>query len=335
MISVGLLIFLALWPLSNETVTVVPPETPSVSPPLMTTESPPSTTPSPTPPKIEPAVSPAVTEKDRDTSKPIGPEKSSVSKKTTVKSKPETHRVTVTPTPPSKTIGQLDLEEIHSLLNRLKTAYSEKDILTIKQAIALLGDQEALLMKIFNSYKTVQSDIEAVKVMQNRVTSAILITSLENEKGNVVIPAPSWGRQSLQIAVSDNHVNQVTLDPDDFKSSQKGLVDLIAPDIIHSLPSYTAKPGEPTVVSATITDDVKVVLATLHFRAQGEQNYESIRMSDGPDHTFTAPIPGSMIKAESTSMEYYIGAKDAEGNLSLEGRPSAPLVIAVVPPPPE
>jgi hypothetical protein len=89
------------------------------------------------------------------------------------------------------------------------------------------------------------------------------------------------------------------------------------------------------MISATITDNVRVVLATLRFRAQGEHNYESIRMSEGPDHVYTAPIPASMIKAGSTSMEYYIEARDAEGNLSLEGRPSAPLVIAVVPTPPE
>jgi len=354
-ISVGLLIFLALWPLSNETVTVVPPETPSVSPPTVTTESPPSTEPAPAPSKSEPAeggtgglrstesgptagnqpVSRGATEKDRDTSKPIGSEKSSISEKKIVKSTPQTRRSAVTPTPPSKPIGPSDLTEIHSLLNRLKTAYSEKDISTIKQEITLSEDQELSLKMIFNSYKTVQSDIEAVKVLQNGVTSAILITSLENETGNVVLPAPSWGRQFLRVESSGNHVNRATLDAGDFKSSHAGPVDLIAPVIVHSLPEYTARPGEPTVISATITDNVKVDLATLRFRAQGEHNFESIRMSEGPDHVFTAPIPASMIKTGSTSMEYYIEARDAEGNLSLEGRPSAPLVIAVVPTPPE
>jgi hypothetical protein len=354
-VSVGLLIFLALWPLPNETVTVVPPEAPSVSPPLVTTESPPSPEPAPAPSKSEPAEggtgglrstesgptagnppdSRGATDKDRDISKLTGNEKSSVSEKKTVKPKPQTRRSPVTPTQPSKTIGPSDLTEIHSLLNRLKIAYSEKDISTIKQEVSLSEDQEVLLKMIFNSYKTVQSDLEAVKVIQNRVTSAILITSLENETGNVVLPAPSWGRQSLRVESTDNHVNQVTLDAGDFKSAQAGPFDLIAPVIVHSLPEYTAKPGEPTVISATITDNVKVVLATLRFRAQGEHNYESIRMSEGPDHVFTAPIPASMIKTGSTSMEYYIEARDAEGNLSLEGRPSAPLVIAVVPTPPE
>jgi len=347
-LSAGLLIFLALWPPSNETVTVVPPVTPSVSPPLATTESPPPAVPPPPLPKTEAAEgetgglrstesnptavnqppSQRGTEKNPGRSKPVGSEK-------IVKSKPEASPNAGPPAQPSKTIRPSDLTELHSLLNRLKSAYTEKDISAIKKDIMLSEDQEELLKIIFNSYATVQSDVEAVKVIQNRVTSAILITSLENEKGNVVLPAPSWGRQSLRVESSDNHVNQVTLDAGDFKSSQAGPLDLIAPVIVHSLPEYTAKPGEPTMISATITDNVKVVLATLRFRAQGEHNYESIRMSEGPDHVFAAPIPASMIKVGSTSMEYYIEARDAEGNLSLEGRPSAPLVIAVVPTPPE
>jgi len=354
-LSLGLLISLALWPVSNETVTVAPPETPSVSPPLVTTESPPSTVPAQSPSKPErpetgtgglrsTESSPLTgnqpgtrveTNKNGGGSKSIGSEKKAVSEKKVVKSKPQIARSTSTPPQPSRTIGPSDLTEIHSVLNRLKTAYSEKDISTIKNEVALSESQEDFLKIIFNSYVSVQSDLEAVKVIQNRVASAILITSLENKKGNVVLPAPSWGRQSLWVEASDNHVNQVTLDAGDFKSSQTGPLDLIAPDIIHSLPAYTAKPGEPTVISATISDNVKVVLATLRFRAQGEHNYESIRMSEAPDNIFTAPIPASMIKAGSTSMEYYIEARDAEGNLSLEGRPSAPLVIAVVPTPAE
>ena len=354
-LSVGRLIFLALWPLPNETVTVAPPETPSVSPPLVTTVSPPSKVPPPNPTQTEsaeggtgglrstesnptmgtPPGSRVETEKNRSSSKPIGSEKTSSSDKKIVKPKPGASRSTGAPPQPSKTIGPADLTEIHSLLNRLKNAYSEKDIAAIKKEIILSEDQEVLLKTIFNSYTSVQSDIEAVKIIQDRVTSAILITSLENEKGNVVLPPPSWGRQSLRVETSENHVNQVTLDAGDFKSSQSGAVDLMAPVIVHSLPDYTAKPGEPTVISATITDNVKVVLATLRFRAQGEHNYESIRMSEGSDHVFSAPIPASMVKTGSTSMEYYIEARDAEGNLSLEGRPSAPLVIAVVPTSPE
>jgi hypothetical protein len=257
-------------------------------------------------------------EKNREISKPTEPQKGSV---------PDT----VVPAPPSGSIGPSDLQEIHSLLNRLKVAYSEKDILSIRKEIVLSMDQENLLKKIFNSYRTVQSDVEAAKIVQNQVMSAILITALENDRGNVVIPAPSWGRQSLRIAVSEGQVNKVTLDADDFQSTGKGPLDLIAPVIVHSLPAYTANPGKPTEVSATITDNVKVDVAMLRFRAQGEKNYESIRMTEGPDHAFSAPIPGSMIKGESTSMEYYIEARDPEGNLSLEGRPTAPLVIAVVP----
>ncbi|HTN44485.1 MAG TPA: hypothetical protein VMN77_11885 [Nitrospiria bacterium] len=342
-ISAAVLTLLVLWPLSNETVTVVPPPNPPVpAPPAITTEPPQSAIPLPPPPEPEsagggiegprskeagptkvpkPESRPAA-EKDRGASKPTEPEKNPA---------PDT----VVPAAPSRSFSPSDLQEVHTLLNRLKTAYAEKDILSIKKEVALSTEQESFLKKIFNSYKTVQSDVEAVKIVQDQLTSAILITALENERGNVVIPASSWGRQSLRIAVSESQVSKVTLDADDFQSSQRGPLDLIAPVIVHSLPAYTARPGEPSEVTATITDNVKVDVAMLHFRAQGEKNYESIRMTEGSNHAFTAPIPGSMIKAESTSMEYYIEARDSEGNLALEGRPNAPLVIAVVPTPTE
>lgn len=350
----GLLTILALWPPSNaEKVVEVLPELPPVSSPLKAQESPLSVSPpsneseqetgekgigissssESNPPKPPQADSGAVPEKGGGVTKQIGPGKSPTSKKTRPsisESEPPPSTVAIPPSP--NTSGSLKMEEIRLLMNRLKTAYSKKDLYAIKKDLVLSDDQELLLKEIFNSYKTIQSDIEPAKVMPDRITGAILITSLENETGNVVIPSPRWGRQILRIESSDHPRERVKLDPNDFKGSRSGPVDVIAPAIFHSLPQYTATPGKPTMVSAMITDNVQVASATLRFRAQGAHNFESIRMVEGPPRIYTAPIPASMIKADSTSMEYYIEARDTEGNLSLEGRPSVPLVIAVVPP---
>ncbi|HUK57267.1 MAG TPA: hypothetical protein VLY20_11475 [Nitrospiria bacterium] len=353
-VSAIILIFLALWPLSNGPETFIPQDNPAVPPPI-TTEPAPSAAPQTTPPELQPedlgTDEPSATdskpaedigtgsteevETNRGIPKQLEPARPTATEKEHTKSDRETGRIAAAPSPPPPLIGPSDLEEIHSLLLRLKTAYEGKDISTIKQLLVLSEDQEGILKNIFESYKTIRSDIEAVKIMPDRVTSAILITSLDNERGNLVIPGPRWERQSVRITPKNNRWNQATLDPEGFKASQTGPVDIIAPTIIHSLPAYTAKPGEPATISATITDNVKVTQATLRFRAQGERNYESIRMSERPDHIFNAPIPGSMIKANSTSVEYYIEAKDAQGNLSFEGRPTAPMVIAVVPTPSE
>lgn len=225
-----------------------------------------------------------------------------------------------------------DLDQIHSTLNRLRSAYLGQNLQAVGQILNLSITQEIALKDIFISYRNLQADLEALKVNANEVTSSIVITSLENGQGNTVIPAPKWARQPFIIASKNNDWNQISMDKNMFNGAKETQIDLLAPLIVHSLPAYTAAPGEPSEVSAVITDNIKVERAALHFRAQGERVYDTAPMSEGPDHVYSGRIPGSMIKSKSTSMEYYIEAKDAEGNVSLQGQPIAPLVIAVVQP---
>jgi hypothetical protein len=232
------------------------------------------------------------------------------------------------PAPPSPS----DLEQIHSTLNTLRSAYLAQDLEAVGQVLRLSISQEIALKDIFISYKNLRADLEAIKTNANGVTSSILITSLENEAGNTVLPALHWAKQPLIIGSKNNDWDQISMDKSMFNGANETQIDLFAPLIVHSLPAYTAAPGEPTEISAVITDNIKVEQAALHFRAQGERVYDTAPMSEGPDHIYSGRIPGSMIKSKSTSMEYYIEAKDAEGNVSLQGRPNAPLVIAVVQP---
>ena len=366
-ISFGLLIVLALWPLPYELQTDPPtPPSPPLSTPMLSEipvpEIPPEVPEEPKPSDAGTSLPPEKeieisVEKPGDISipaEPAEPPKSSISpikqkpegkpKKEIGKAKPaapktedkkriETVKPALAPeVPPPPAISRTELDALQSLLERLRSAYVGEDLSTIKQLLILSSQQESLLKKIFNSYANLQADLEAMKQGGDRVTSAIRILSLKNENGNAVIPGPGWGRQLLTVTPKDNRWNQVALANAVFKNGQKAPMDFIAPVINHTLPAYTAKPGEPAEITAAITDNIKVILATLRFRAQGERNYEATQMIEGANHAFSGRIPGSMIKTGSTSMEYYIEARDAEGNISLEGRPTAPLVIAVVPP---
>lgn len=350
LISAGLLIGLALWPLPDG-IKTSPPDPPPVTPPApMVSDSPAPTAPqlvqpeakpaddaTTSPPPAEPVKTPlptkAIAKPNRETKRAEEPRKA---KPTAPSTGGQTSTETVkqsaaAPVPaPPPVIRQSDLDTINSLLNRLKSAYTGKDLETIKEFVVLSLDEENSLKKIFSSYNTIQADLEAVTITGNQATSAIVIISVENEKGNAVIPGPKWGTQPLTITAKNNQWNQVTLTGNLFKNTQKGPADLMAPIIIHALPTYTVKPGAPAEISAMITDNMKIAQAALHFRAQGDRDYETAPMAGGPNQIYTGRIPGSMIKANSTSIEYYIEAKDAEGNVSREGRPTAPLVIAVV-----
>jgi hypothetical protein len=224
-----------------------------------------------------------------------------------------------------------DMDRVHSLLHRVKSDFERKDLAALKKNMKLSIDQESSLNIIFNAYNNIRTEMESTQPIANGVSSALIIISMENDRGNLVFPGPRWSKQPLTIPSDSHRWSQVLLVGTTF-THPPAVADLIAPTIFHTLPAYTASPGNPTQISAKIIDNSKILEATLHFRAQGDREYETAPMSEGEDHAFTGRIPGSMIKGSSTSMEYYIKAKDAEGNVSMEGRPNSPLIIAVVPP---
>lgn len=362
LISTGLLIGLALWPLPKGGDTLRPDLPPAPPQAPMTGDVPPAAIPLPVEPEVKPPdtgtsaspgtdQTPAPDEIKPSQTEPALPEKAVVNPNREAKRPREARRVKPAaplagkkgrtgtakkapvpvpplPAPPSPS----DLEKIRSSLNSLKSAYIGKDLQSVKQILNLSVGQEIALKNIFNSYRNLQADLGMMQPNGNGVTSFILITSLENGRGNLVIPAPKWANQSLIIQPQNNQWNQISLGGDLFTNVQGETIDLIAPVISHSMPAYNATPGEPTEIMAAITDNMKIAQAALHFRAQGDPDYESAPMSKGPDQTYSGRIPGSMIMSNSTNMEYYIEAKDEEGNISLEGRPKAPLVIAVVHP---
>jgi len=360
-ISAALLILMALWPLSQGPNAPLPaisslpetgPDFPEAPAPVHPEPVPPDTnTPEPGAPAPHPAgpvpsveVTPTVpaqpsvpetrttrpnpeTKKAEQSSKkiPEAPRPATAEKADSTPGVPEQKRMEVASLTPS------DLDRVHSLLHQVKSDFEKKDLAGLKKIMPLSLDQESSLNIIFNAYNTIRAETESTQPIENGVSSVLVIISMENDRGNLVFPGPRWAKQPLTIP-SDNHRwNQALLVGTTF-THPPAVADLIAPTIFHTLPAYTASPGSPTQISAKIIDNTKILDVTLHFRAQGDREYETAPMSEGEDHAFTGRMPGSMIKGSSTSMEYYIKAKDAEGNVSLEGRPNAPLIIAVIQP---
>jgi hypothetical protein len=360
-ISAALLILMALWPLSQEPNAPLPalspvpatgPDLPNASAPMIPEPEPPEMNSpdsgGPAPPSVN-AVPPGKEASSvpktpsapgNGTSRPNRETKAAEkpSKKIPEASRPgATEEIKSIPLVPEQkqtevaSITPSDMDRVHSLLHRVKSDFERKDLAALKKIMKLSMDQESSLNIIFNAYNNIQTEMESTQPIENGVSSALIIISLENDHGNLVFPGPRWSKQPLTIPSDGHRWNQVMLVGTTF-THPPAVADLIAPTIFHTLPAYTASPGNPTQISAKIIDNSKILEATLLFRAQGDREYQAAPMSEGEDHAFTGRIPGSMIKGSSTSMEYYIKAKDAEGNVSLEGRPNSPLIIAVVPP---
>lgn len=87
--------------------------------------------------------------------------------------------------------------------------------------------------------------------------------------------------------------------------------------------------GETQVFSATVTDDNQVSSMTLHYRFGNDSTYTSVPMSiiQGTD-IYTASIDTSTTSAGV--IQYYMEAKDAGGNRTVQGFAFDPFERALV-----
>lgn len=100
-------------------------------------------------------------------------------------------------------------------------------------------------------------------------------------------------------------------------------LDTMAPDIYHS-PVRTAYTGSNLVVSATITDNLRITEAKVWYRAVGGE-WKSVTMT-AFNSRYSAIIPAADISLEG--LEYYIEAFDGL-NYTYEGSEDAPFTVTV------
>ncbi|MFC1683607.1 hypothetical protein ACFL0G_05335, partial [Candidatus Zixiibacteriota bacterium] len=79
-----------------------------------------------------------------------------------------------------------------------------------------------------------------------------------------------------------------------------------SPSIVHT-PVTTAPSGSDVSISASITDDVAVTSAQLHYRQAGGGSFTAVAMTSAGDQ-YTGIIPGSVVTAPG--VDYYLSAFD-------------------------
>ena len=106
------------------------------------------------------------------------------------------------------------------------------------------------------------------------------------------------------------------------------VIDTQAPTITHTHPGDQDIDQEFTI-TATITDDVEVTSATLHYRLEGAGTYKTRTMSaDG--NVWSTIIPAE--EMQKGVLQYYITATDAAGNMQNWGAEDDPNWLTVVEP---
>lgn len=104
-------------------------------------------------------------------------------------------------------------------------------------------------------------------------------------------------------------------------------IDNVYPVLTHTA-KKTAKLGTAISLTATATDNIAVTSVTLHYRAVGESSWHELSMTTGmKDNSYTGTIPASAVTA--AGIQYYIAARDGDGNVSYSGTEANPNVIDV------
>ena len=104
-------------------------------------------------------------------------------------------------------------------------------------------------------------------------------------------------------------------------------VDDIMPSLRHT-PVTSARAGKQIAISATATDNIAVTSVTLHYRKTGETTYRTTDMvATNVNNGYSAVIPADCVTA--AGVEYYLTAKDDDGNIAYSGTAQQPNHVAV------
>ena len=80
---------------------------------------------------------------------------------------------------------------------------------------------------------------------------------------------------------------------------------------------------------AVATDDIRVQQVELFYRMAGSSNFVRLVMKETFKDAFTDVIPAYAVTP--LGVEYYIVARDSQGNLTFHGTPQEPVFVVVQP----
>jgi len=106
-------------------------------------------------------------------------------------------------------------------------------------------------------------------------------------------------------------------------------VDDDLPATIHHDLISNATDAQDLPVVAVVTDDIRVQKVELYYRVAGDGAFVSSPMQNTFRDAYTAVIPDSVVTP--MAVEYYIVARDSEGNLTFRGTPEEPQFVVVQP----
>jgi len=169
----------------------------------------------------------------------------------------------------------------------------------------------------------------------NVVEAGRTFSSLADGTYQGLVPAGSYTVTATHPAFIASSASGVTVNESattvqDFSLTPNPL-DGVAPVIAGvTQPCGTDDTLGPYAISASITDNLQYVVASLHYRV-GEGSFTTVAMSSAGGSSFSAAIPG---QALGSIVQFYIEAEDANGNTATNpaGAPAVLRSIAVVSP---
>lgn len=145
-----------------------------------------------------------------------------------------------------------------------------------------------------------------------------------------VIPADTKEWFDEEIEPGQKYYYNFTVVKSDMTESEPSgkvsvhALDTMAPDIYHT-PVRSAFEGNNLVISATISDNVKIESATLYYRVKGTEKWNKTAMAASNDKYF-AVISAEYVTTEG--LEYYISATDGM-NVTERGSAEEPYEVLV------
>lgn len=106
-------------------------------------------------------------------------------------------------------------------------------------------------------------------------------------------------------------------------------VDRISPKIDHKPMNKTIDDGKPLAITAVITDNDAIRNVMLFYRSATGIKFVETKMEAIGDGLYRGVIPAADISKSDSPIEYYIGAIDKAGNVTIQGLPSEPMMVVV------
>jgi len=231
-----------------------------------------------------------------------------------------------------------NLSQVISGADRLMLAQQVLDRMDVP---TVYFDMNTYLMQTSGEVKLTLHDVKAsspvVTVSSDARPDGVQV-SLKKTK----VPGTFEGAINVQKTGSQGNVLQVN-DVDTLRASYEDAlgrsvwttaavltrVDNDLPATIHHDLISNATDAQDLPVMAVVTDDIRVQKVELFYRVAGSGAFVSSPMQATFRDAYTAVIPASAVTP--MAVEYYIVARDSQGNLTFRGTPEEPQFVVVQP----